>query len=220
MPRINDDMPAAWQPLAEWTVTAPAAVDILWRPAKRVNLRPFLGRESSLAQAAAELGVKKTAMSYWIDRLLEAGLIRTTRIERIGRNRVPFYRCLADRLRVALEHAPLESYESICADFSSRWRRVTEESLAQAVARQGPSLELVLSQGAAAGVRTDLMPREGADVKDDFVFYWARLWLGQDDRDALQRELDALWERYAARSDRHQHPSAVLLHLLQVPEAT
>jgi hypothetical protein len=211
--------PAPWTPSPELVVTDALAVNILWRPDKRRHLVPFVGREASLAQAAAETGTRKTAMSYWIDQLLDAGLIRLTRVAHVGRHRVPHYRCVADRLRVGLADAPFESYESICTEFSTRWRRLSEQALAHAVARQAPAMELVISRDPVAGLRTLLEPRPGAPVKDDYVFFWARLWLAPADRDELQRDLNALWEKYEARTDRQRHDSAVLMHLQMVPEA-
>lgn len=209
----------AWQPADEQVVTEPAAVDILWRPAKRRHLVPFIGREASLAQAATEVKAKKTAMSYWIDRLLEAGLIRVARVAQVGRNRVPYYRCVADRLKVSLQDAPLESYESICTEFSARWRRLSDDALARAAARQAPCMELLIQRDPVAGALTLLQPRADAEVRDDYVFYWARLWLSAADREELRRDLDALWDKYERRTDRSLHDSPLLMHLQMVPEA-
>lgn len=59
-------------PAAELHVTEPAAVALLWHPAKRAHLRPFVGQAAGLAGAARLLGVQKTAMSYRIRRLADA----------------------------------------------------------------------------------------------------------------------------------------------------
>lgn len=214
------DTPLAdWTPADELLVTEPEAVEILWHPRKRPHLQPFLGRSSSLAQATAELKIKKSTMSYWIDRLLQTGLIRVQRVERQGRNRVPVYRAVADRLRVGLADAPFESYESLCDEFSRAFRAQSRQALAQAIARQGRHLEMLYRQDPTAGLLATVLPREGAVPEDDFVYYWARLWLTAEQQQALRAELDALWNRYEALSDRHQAPSALLMHLMAVPEA-
>lgn len=218
-PSVEPGEPASWTPAAELLVTEPAAVEILWNPHKRQHLKPFLARSNDLAGASAELGISKTAMSYWIARLSEVGLIRVERVEKRPRHRVAFHRCVADRLRVSLAQAPLESYEAVFADFSARWSGQATQAMARSLARQAPDLELCLSQQASAGLFTTILPREGCEPPpDDFIYYWARLWLNEDEADALARDLNALYDRYAALSDKKTKTVPALLHLLQVRE--
>lgn len=215
---MHDDT-SEWAVLPELKVSDAAAVEVLWHAAKRRHLRPFLGRSAGLADAAALLGIKKTAMSYWINRLLDVGLIRPRGIAQRGRHRLPQYRCIADRLRVALADAPLQSYEGVFDDTAARWQPQARDALARALARQGPSLELTIEAAGPGGLTTTLLPgAEPPSGTDDFVYYWGRLWLTAAERDRLREELDALWERYTALSDQARKPCATLLHLLGVPE--
>ena len=213
-----DAPPADWQAVPDLLVTDAAAIEVLWRPAKRLHLKPFLGKSADLAGAAAELGLHKPAMSYWIARLLEVGLIRRTHVERRLRHTVTFYRCVGDRLRVGLVDAPLESYEAVIDEFQRRWVGFARDALAQALARQAPHLELHLRATGASGLACDVLPRPGAVPHDDFTFYWARLWLTPDENRRLQDELNALWDKYAALSNETGKPEQVLLHLLHAPE--
>jgi DNA-binding transcriptional ArsR family regulator len=208
-----------WSPAAELRVTDAAAVAILWHPAQRLHLRPFLGRASALGEAAQLLGLKKPAMSYWVKRLLAAGLIRPSGQARVGRQRVPTYRCVADRLRVSLKDAPLASYESVFEDSSARWQPATLHALARAVARQAPALDLTIYVDGPGGLGTTLLPRAGEVPRDDFVYYWGRLWLTPAERDALRNELDALWDRWSALSNADDKPCATLVHLVHVAES-
>jgi DNA-binding transcriptional ArsR family regulator len=210
----------AWSPAAELRVTGADAVTILWHPAQRLHLRPFIGRAASLGEASQQLGVKKPAMSYWIGRLLAAGLIRPCGPARVGRQRVPTYRCVADRLRVSLKDAPLTSYESVFEDISARWQPASLQALACAVARQAPLLDLTIYIDGPGGLGTTVLPRSGQAPQDDFVYYWARLWLTPTERDALRAELDALWDRWSALSHADTKPCATLVHLVHVGEAT
>lgn len=220
MPTPPDAAPTPWRPAAELRVTEPAAVDILWYPARRVHLHPFLGRAAGLAEAAALLGLKKPAMSYWIGRLLEAGLIRPWDEVRAGRQRIARYRCIADRLRVSLQDAPLSSYEGVFDDASARWHPVARQSLAKALARQAPLLDLTVHAGTAGGLGSTLRPRGDEPAADDYLYYWGRLWLSAAERDALRAELDALWDRYVALSDASAKPCPTLVHLLHVADST
>ena len=107
---------------AERRVTDPAAVQLLWQPRRRLHLRPFLGRSASLAEAARLLGLKKPAMAYWIRRLLALGLIEPAPPGRERGRDVPRYRCVADRLRVSLAQAPLDSQEAVFAETDALWQ--------------------------------------------------------------------------------------------------
>jgi len=209
-----------WAPAADLLVTDPAAVEVLWQADKRRHLKPFLGRAADLATAAAELGIAKPAMSYWIGRLLDVGLIRLVGTHKQGRHVRRSYRCVADRLRVALVEAPLSSYEGVFADFSTRWMGQAHDAMSRSLARQASQLELSIADTGAAGLSTTILPRQGCTAPpDDFLYYWARLWLAPEQAQALAREMDALYERYGALSDR-EAPGAVptLVHLLHVRE--
>lgn len=210
--------PADWPVAPELRVTDPAAAGVLWHPDKRLYLRPFLGRSCGLAEAAALLAVRKTAMSYWIKRLLALGLIRARGQARCGRQMVPVYRCVADRLRLRLADAPHASYEAVVDEASARWRRLTRAALGRAVARQAPWLDMCLQVDGAAGMGIVLAPSGPGAPADDMVHYWGRLWLSPQECDALREELDALWDRYAALSDARGKPRPMLLHLVSVPE--
>ncbi|RQP23829.1 helix-turn-helix domain-containing protein [Piscinibacter terrae] len=210
-------MAPRWTPAADWLVTDPAAAEILWHPNKRIHLKPFLGRSSDLASASAELGVKKTAMSYWINRLVETGLIRVERTEKRGRHTLTFYRSIADRLRVALKDAPMESYEAVFADFSARWNTTAEQTLARSLAKQAPDLELCFQPYGNGGPFTTIMPREGVEPPpDDFIYYWARLWLTHEEQAALAADLNALYDKYGALSDKSSKTVPALVHLMHV----
>lgn len=215
-----EDVPP-WEPAAELEVTDQAAVEILWHLEKRVNLQPFLGRSADLASAADQLQVSKTRMSYWIDRLLEVGLIRLVRVEKRGRHRISHYRCVADRLRVRLDDAPLESYEGVLEGFSRRWEAQARTAMAKSLARQAPELELCIAYtGAAAGMFTTVMPRPGRPTPpDDFIQYWARLWLTDEESAQLAAELNALYDRFGALSDKTTKTVPTLIQLMHVREA-
>ncbi len=206
----------AWPVAAELHVTEPAAVALLWHPAQRLHLRPFLGQAAGLAEAAALLGMKKPAMSYWIKRLLEVGLIRPCAPLQRGRHRLPQYRCVADRLVVSLRDAPLASYEAAFDDMGAHWQASAGRALGAALARQAGWLALRISLR-EGGLATQVLSEGSGAPADDYLYCWGRLWLSAPERDALRGELDALWEKYAALSDQAK-PTATLLHLLAVPE--
>ncbi|WP_374564452.1 hypothetical protein [Ideonella sp.] len=216
----TDDVPE-WTPAADLEITDPAAVEILWHLEKRVHLKPFFGQSADLASAAEQLHVSKTAMSYWIGRLVDVGLIRLVRVEKRGRHRVRHYRCVADRLRVSLKEAPLASYEGVLDDFTQRWQAQARAAMARSLAKQAPDLELCIANtGEAAGLFTTILPRPGRPAPpDDFIQYWARLWLTDDETRQLASELNALYDRYAALSDKTRKTVPTLMQLTHVRES-
>jgi DNA-binding transcriptional ArsR family regulator len=218
MPKLEDD--AHWPVQAEMRVSDPAAVRLLWYPAKRVHLKPFIGNSVGLAEAANALGIKKTAMSYWIGRLLAVGLIRMRGVRKEPRHRVPLYRCVADRLHVSLTDAPLSSHEGLFDDVDARWHPLTRQALARSVARQAPYLDLTIETSSTTGMQIELRAHSVDAPPDDFIYYRARLWLTAPDRDRLREDMDALWNRYAALSDQSRKAGAVLVHMVTVPEPT
>lgn len=207
-----------WPVAGELLVNEPDAIEVLWYPKKRQYLKPFLGKSTDLAGAARELGIKKNVMSYWIDRLLAVGLIREVHVEKRPRHKLRFYRCVADKLRVGLMNAPLASYEDVFENFHSRWKQHALTALAESLERQSHELELCITASGASGVFSTIMPKPGSTLRDDFIYYWARLWLTEAERAALQAEMDALYDKYAALSNQDAKREQVLLHLIQVPE--
>jgi hypothetical protein len=203
-----------WPVADELTITDPAAVELLWHPPKRLHLRPFLGRAAGLAEAAQLLGIKKPAMGYWVARLLEVGLIRRWPAQ----GRTPRYRCIADRLVVSLCDAPLQSYEAVFDDIASGWQGAARQALGRALALQAPQLALRIDASRPGGLATLIQPAAPEAARDDFIYYWGRLWLTVGERQALRAELDALWEKHAALSDRAAKKCSVLVHMVAVAE--
>jgi hypothetical protein len=205
-----------------WCVTDPAAAHLLWFPRKRIHLRPFLGRSATVAEAAALLGLRRPVMNEWVQRLLDVGLIRRLPVDSADAatrdHAVARYRCPADCLQVSMADAPLESHEEIFEDAEALWLPQVRPALAQSLAHQAADLELTISASDEQGLVATLLPRAGRVPIDDYVYYWGRLWLNTDERDELRGELDALWNKYAALSDRSNKKAVTLMHLVAVPE--
>jgi hypothetical protein len=64
---------------------------------------PFLGREKTVSQAAAEVGCKLNAMHYRVKTFLEVGLLRVVREEKRAGRAVKIYRSVADAFFVPFQ---------------------------------------------------------------------------------------------------------------------
>jgi hypothetical protein len=88
---------------SESIITNPRVAAFLIDPVSSEHLSPFMTGEKSLAQAAAELGLGKSRMSYWVKKLLEFNLIKITRMEKQGKHKVSIYCASADVFIVPLD---------------------------------------------------------------------------------------------------------------------
>jgi DNA-binding transcriptional regulator GbsR (MarR family) len=87
----------------ERVVEDPKAAAFLIDPVSSEHLAPFMLGEKSLAQAASELGISKSRMSYWVKKLLAFDLIRVVRVEKQGKHHASIYRSSADVFTVPLD---------------------------------------------------------------------------------------------------------------------
>jgi DNA-binding transcriptional ArsR family regulator len=87
----------------ELVIEDPKTAVFLIDPASSEHLAPFMTGERSLAQAAEELGLSKSRMSYWVKKLLKLNLITTVRVEKQGKHHVSIYHASADVFVVPLD---------------------------------------------------------------------------------------------------------------------
>lgn len=99
---------------------------------------------------------------------------------------MPLYRCAADRLRVSLADAPIESHEAMFEEVDAGWLPATRHALGRAVGRQAAWLDLDITLRGPAGLASVLVPsgRPGAPA-DDFLYYRGWLWLDAAEREHL-----------------------------------
>lgn len=156
-------------------------------------LMPFLARERGVSDVAAELGVGKSLVSYWVGRMCRLGLLQPVAAE--GRRRR--YRSTADHFQVPLEDVPLDSLEAILgAQMDPDYARL-KAALLRTALRFGPRWHYV-ARRTPHGVFQGLVPRDGTLADAQIVNYRSRLSLTREQAAQLRAELVALNERYAA----------------------
>ena len=87
----------------ELVITDPKAAAFLIDPVNSEHLSPFMMGEKSLAQAAEALGISKSRMSYWVNKLLKLNFIKLARVEKQGKHNVSIYKASADVFMVPLD---------------------------------------------------------------------------------------------------------------------
>ncbi len=194
-----------------WITDQKIAVFLMNREKSR-HLDPFLGQDATLSEAAAELCLGKTRMSYWVTRLLELGLIEVVQTERRVRRKVRVYRSVADSFVMPLELLPASDVEILEGYFRPIWRELLE-ALAHA-GRKNASGWHVRFLRREALPSFQIVPNTG-DLEDARIFnVWARLSLTDEQATRLRAELQALLESYISASVPGAKPH--LLHLAVV----
>ena len=87
----------------EVTIRDVKTAAFLINPTNAEHLAPFMTGDKTLSEAAAELGISKSLMSYWLKKLERFGLVRTVRTEKQGRHKVAVYAACADAFIVPLD---------------------------------------------------------------------------------------------------------------------
>jgi hypothetical protein len=188
-------------------ITDPKAAAALLDANSRRWLEPFLAGEATVPQAARELKAHAGTVYYQVRRLEGLGLLTLVRRQpRAGRDAL-YYRSSADSFHVPFSVTGASTLEDWLAAQDRAWTRSFVRALAGVLAeRFGPGIGVTIGRDDDGGISTFLSP-DGSDLlrlRDPGApaagSIDAVLELDFEDAKALQEELFALFERYAAKS--------------------
>lgn len=191
-------------------ITDPDAAAFVTAPASQRYFTPFLARERTPGQVAAELGVDVGSVTYRIRRMLDLGLVVRTRVTPRAGRAVQRFTAVAEEVFVPLALTPTATVAELFGD----GRADTAEVMAASLERAW------LALGRVEGWGTHLYRLPGGALNRDFVphhlfaagTFWAAVladrcppvWdqyaslvLTRDRAKALQREMADLVARYA-----------------------
>ncbi|HKI57294.1 MAG TPA: hypothetical protein VKB31_09105 [Trueperaceae bacterium] len=119
-------------PASYRVVREPAAAALLMNPTTLRQLAPFLGRERTVSQAAAEMGQLPNTVLKRVQRFLRVGLLEVAReAPRRGRA-VKLYRTVAELFFVPFEATAAESLEAALAERDAYWERLLRRNVVRA----------------------------------------------------------------------------------------
>ncbi len=184
-------------------VKAGAAADVLMDPRALRHLAPFLGRELTIGQAAAESGEKPNTTLARARRYLELGLLEVTGAVRRNGRPMKLYRTVADVFFVPFEATRSDSLEAALAERDSYWeallRRNVVKSRLESFGNWGT--RIYRDERGRLQVQTAVTPDANATTLHPaapavFSAWRDAVMLDFEDAKALQRELFELLTRY------------------------
>lgn len=180
-----------------------AAADALMNPTSLRQLAPFLGRDCTIARAAAETGDLPNTVLKRVRRFMELGLVEVVREEpRHGRAR-KVYRTTADLFFVPFEATTADSLESALAERDAYWERLLRRNVVrtrmEAMGTWGT--RVYRDARGRLQVHTAVTPDANATTLDPHMPAVLSSWrdsvrLDFEDAKALQREMFELLLRY------------------------
>jgi hypothetical protein len=166
---------------------------------------PFLGRERTVSQAAAEVGCKLNAMHYRVKTFLEAGLLRVVREQKRAGRPVKVYRSVADAFfvpfqltsHVTRQEGWLAHIEPVARSIAQSMaeRYLTRERAGQCVFRDD-SGHLISLGGRELPESAEIVFHPDADQRPLGTDRYGNIFLTEDEARALEHDLVELFGRY------------------------
>lgn len=166
---------------------------------------PFLGRERTVSQAAAEAGCKLSAMHYRVGTFVEAGLLKVVREQKRAGRPVKVYRSVADAFFVPFQlttHAtPQESWLAHVTPVARRIARsmaeqyLMKERAGQCIFRDDRS-NFVSLGGRELPENDEIVFHPDAAYRPLGTDRYGNIFLTEDEARGLESELVELFSRY------------------------
>ncbi len=159
------------------------------------HLYPFMGKETSLAEAAQAIKLSKSHMSYWLNKLLRLELIEQTRIEKRGKHNVPLYQATADVFTVPIESIPVESDEDILEMHTKDFDQIERRSIIRSASTNAEGWHIRFSR--EDRMLPQMLPSTGEMEMAKILNKWGCLSLTDEQAKNFRGELLEMLKRYA-----------------------
>ena len=198
-------MRAMSQAVAERTrhLETAEAAEFFVNPNSSRHLEPFMRGECSLAEAARNLGIGKTRMVYWLNRMLQLGLVEPARIEKRGKHYVPVYRATAEVFTVPFDRIPAESDEGVLELAAKGFAEAERRAVIRKARQQSEEwyLEYRVSTILSGQINRSFRPKAAASSQPPFILSFGTIHLTDEVAESARQELQAFITRYGARNN-------------------
>lgn len=164
---------------------------------------PFLGREATISEAAAEVDCKPSAMLYRVGTFVRAGLLEVVREEPRAGRAIKVYRSTADAYFVPYSLTPFATLEEGFRRHYEANARLIAKSLARVFTERGwdgyrifradDGQPWMIGAPVSSGLLQDPLEDSGLPPGTD---YSAEVYLDRSQARALSEELNGLLTRY------------------------
>lgn len=177
------------------------AAKLLISPMNVRHLHPFMGKETSLSEAAAALKLSKSHMSYWLNKLLRLELIAPTRTEKRGKHNIPLYQATADVFTVPIEQIPVESDEHILSLHTKDFDQIERKSIIHSASTNAEGWHIRFSR--EDKMLPQMLPSTGEMEMAKILNKWGCLSLTDEQAKSFRGELLEMLKRYAHQETIH-----------------
>ena len=202
------------------TITESEAAALLTDPQGQRFLAPFLAKESSVAEAAKQLGIPTNSLLYRVNQMARLGLIQVVREEARAGRPIKIYRSSADAFFVPFALTPAESLEALLTPTGSHWDRLFVRNATQMLSRAYPEIGIQIWRGETDELYAKPASEPGRwldfsspEVPPMLAFWSAGLWLNEEQARSLQLEMVQLYQRYAQFKGKQRY----ITHLAMAP---
>ncbi len=217
---------------AFYRIETPAQAAILDERAVARLFFPFLGRERTVGQAAAETGFKLNAMHYRVRTFLDAGLLKVVREEKRAGRAIKVYRSVADAFFVPFQftaHATrqeswLAHIEPVARPIAQSMaeRYLEREQAGQCIFRDDEG-HFVSLGGQELRESKEIVFHPDADQRPLGTDRFGNIFLTEAEAQRLERELVELFGRYLKlwhSDDKVRHEHLFLYAFVPAPKGT
>jgi hypothetical protein len=167
-----------------------------------IFLATLVAKETTLAASAEYHKISKQRMSYWIGKMLDLRLIKVARTERSANGaKQAVYTSVAPRFRIAKSNLTTGEWRETFALLTRHvWDRVLDSVIHSS--RESRADALRVFRDKTTGVCWRLIGKdESAGPGDGYLLTWGRMRLNDEHYRAMQRDMNALVERYQGMND-------------------
>ncbi len=190
-------------PTSVQIVTDSRLGDLLSRPGTLQQLEPFLGRDSSISEAATRTGEKPNTVLSRVRRWVRTGLLVVTGQRRRAGRPISLYRTSADSYFIPFDTTSAETLEAGLAERDAWWERRLRRSVIRARQQQVGTWGTRVYRDARGRLQMQMAvspERNWTNLDADspaVLSAWRdSLYLDFEDAKRLQRELFELLLRY------------------------
>jgi DNA-binding transcriptional regulator GbsR (MarR family) len=174
----------------ELVITDPKAAAFLIDPVSSEHLSPFMTGEKNLSQAAEELGISKSRMSYWVNKLLKFKFIKLARVEKQGKHHVSIYKASADVFMVPLDLMTTDPNKDVFE--SVPFEKTLKRSLIH-FKHQSLRGRYIRYARESDNVVLELSPQK--TKKSEVIDHWGRVKLTKAQATTFYEEMNSLFNR-------------------------